>query len=102
VVIGSAIVSALEELNLRFPRVDKDSLEEFAKVRKALESEGQSAAKKPDGVAQVQVRRGGVEAGFHAQGASGFERVFEALAQVTGADDLRRAFLEQVHLFVYG
>ena len=47
VVIGSAIVSALEELNLRFPRVDKDSLEEFAKVRKALESEGQSAAKKP-------------------------------------------------------
>ena len=47
VVIGSAIVSALEELNLRFPRVDKGSLEEFAKVRKALESEGQSPAKKP-------------------------------------------------------
>jgi hypothetical protein len=47
VVIGSAIVSALEELNLRFPRVDKDSLEEFAKVRKALESEGKSATKKP-------------------------------------------------------
>src|SRR3984885_5729911 len=47
VVIGSAIVSALEDLNLRFPRVDKDSLEEFAKVRKALESEGQSGAKKP-------------------------------------------------------
>ena len=47
VVIGSAIVSALEDLNLRFPRVDKDSLEEFAKVRKALESEGQARAKKP-------------------------------------------------------
>jgi PPK2 family polyphosphate:nucleotide phosphotransferase len=47
VVIGSAIVSALEELNLRFPRVDKGSLAEFAKVREALESEGQSATKKP-------------------------------------------------------
>src|SRR6202045_4733960 len=34
VVIGSVIVSALEELNLRFPRVDKDSKEEFATVRK--------------------------------------------------------------------
>ena len=40
VVIGSVIVSALEELNLRFPRVDKASLDEFAEVRKALESEG--------------------------------------------------------------
>ena len=40
VVIGSVIVSALEELNLRFPRVDKGSLDEFAEVRKALESEG--------------------------------------------------------------
>jgi PPK2 family polyphosphate:nucleotide phosphotransferase len=47
VVIGSAIVSALEELNLRFPRVDKDSLAEFAKVRQALESESKSAIKKP-------------------------------------------------------
>jgi hypothetical protein len=47
VVIGSVIVSALEQLNLRFPRVDKGSLAEFAKVRKALENEGQSATKKP-------------------------------------------------------
>src|ERR1700761_7346421 len=39
VVIGSAIVSALDGLNLRFPRVDKASKVEFAKVRKALESE---------------------------------------------------------------
>jgi PPK2 family polyphosphate:nucleotide phosphotransferase len=46
VVIGSAIVSALEQLNLRFPRVDKASQEEFAKVRKALESEGKSPAKR--------------------------------------------------------
>jgi PPK2 family polyphosphate:nucleotide phosphotransferase len=44
VVIGSAIVSVLEELNLRFPRVDNASKEEFAKVRKALESEGKSRA----------------------------------------------------------
>jgi PPK2 family polyphosphate:nucleotide phosphotransferase len=44
VVIGSAIVSALEELNLRFPRVDQASKAEFAKVRKALESEGKSRA----------------------------------------------------------
>ena len=43
VVIGSAIIIALEELNLRFPRVDKASKEEFAKVRKALESEGKSS-----------------------------------------------------------
>jgi PPK2 family polyphosphate:nucleotide phosphotransferase len=48
VVIGSAIVSALEALNLHFPRADKASLEEFDAVRKALENEGKSkkAAKK--------------------------------------------------------
>src|SRR5581483_8602464 len=40
VVIGSVVVSTLESVNLRFPRVDKASLEEFATVRKALESEG--------------------------------------------------------------
>ena len=50
VVIGSVIVSTLDQLNLRFPRVDKASLEEFAKVREALESEaagksGKSARK---------------------------------------------------------
>jgi PPK2 family polyphosphate:nucleotide phosphotransferase len=45
VAIGSAIVSALEELNLRFPRVDEASKEEFAKVRRALESEGKGPAK---------------------------------------------------------
>src|ERR1700760_80000 len=44
VVIGSVVVSALESLNLRFPRVDKASLEEFAKVRKALENEGKGKA----------------------------------------------------------
>src|ERR1700688_1856350 len=40
VVIGSAIVSALETLNLHFPRADKASLREFKAVRKALENEG--------------------------------------------------------------
>src|ERR1700744_2942142 len=43
VVIGSAIVSALEGLNLKFPRVDKGSQQEFAEGRKALESEGKNA-----------------------------------------------------------
>jgi PPK2 family polyphosphate:nucleotide phosphotransferase len=51
VVIGSAIVSALEELNLRFPRVDKASKEEFAKVRQALQDEArdeeEDEARKP-------------------------------------------------------
>jgi len=46
VVIGSAIVSALESLNLRFPRADKASLQEFERVRKALENEGKGAASK--------------------------------------------------------
>jgi PPK2 family polyphosphate:nucleotide phosphotransferase len=45
VVIGSAIVRALEELNLHFPRVDKASQEEFAQVRKALENESRKVAK---------------------------------------------------------
>jgi len=46
VVIGSAIVSALEALNLHFPRADKASLREFKQVRSALESEGKGRAKK--------------------------------------------------------
>jgi PPK2 family polyphosphate:nucleotide phosphotransferase len=45
VVIGSAIVAALEKLDLRFPRADKASLREFAEVRKALESEGKGGRK---------------------------------------------------------
>jgi PPK2 family polyphosphate:nucleotide phosphotransferase len=46
VVIGSAIVSTLETLNLRFPRADKASLKEFEQVRKALLAEGKGGAKK--------------------------------------------------------
>jgi PPK2 family polyphosphate:nucleotide phosphotransferase len=46
VVIGSAIVSALDGLNLKFPRVDKASLQEFKKVREALENEGKGRGKR--------------------------------------------------------
>lgn len=40
VVIGSAIVTALEKLDLKFPRADKASLQEFKQVRTALLAEG--------------------------------------------------------------
>ena len=46
VVVGSAIVKALDALDLKFPRADKASVKEFAKVRKALEAEGKRGAKK--------------------------------------------------------
>jgi PPK2 family polyphosphate:nucleotide phosphotransferase len=46
VVIGSAIVSTLETLNLRFPRADKASLQEFKRVREALLQEGKGRAVK--------------------------------------------------------
>jgi PPK2 family polyphosphate:nucleotide phosphotransferase len=45
VVIGSAIVSALEKLDLKFPKADKASLEEFKQVRKALLAEGKGGGK---------------------------------------------------------
>ena len=45
VVIGSVINAALEKLDLRFPRADKASLEEFKEVRKALEKEGTGGKK---------------------------------------------------------
>ena len=44
VVIGSTIVSALDKLDLRFPKVDAASLQEFKKVREALENEGKAGA----------------------------------------------------------
>jgi len=44
-VIGSTIVSALEALDLHFPRSDKASLQEFKAVRRALESEGKGKDK---------------------------------------------------------
>jgi PPK2 family polyphosphate:nucleotide phosphotransferase len=49
VVIGSAIVNALDGLDLKFPKVDTAMLEEFRVVRKALEDEDKKPAvvKKP-------------------------------------------------------
>jgi PPK2 family polyphosphate:nucleotide phosphotransferase len=46
VVIGSAIVSALEGLDLKFPKVDNASLQEFKLVRTALLEEGRKSAVK--------------------------------------------------------
>jgi PPK2 family polyphosphate:nucleotide phosphotransferase len=47
VVIGSTIVSTLEKLDLKFPKADKASLEEFKQVREALLAEGKNGGKKP-------------------------------------------------------
>jgi len=46
VVIGSAIVSALDALDLQFPTVDTAALAEFKQVRQALEHEGRKTAVK--------------------------------------------------------
>ena len=46
VVIGSASVSALDKLDLKFPKVDEASLQEFKQVRKALLAEGKGSAVK--------------------------------------------------------
>ena len=40
VVIGSAIVSALDGLDLKFPKVDAAALQQFKQVREALKREG--------------------------------------------------------------
>jgi PPK2 family polyphosphate:nucleotide phosphotransferase len=45
VVIGSVVVAALEQLDLRFPRADKASLAEFDEVRRALEKEGNARSR---------------------------------------------------------
>jgi PPK2 family polyphosphate:nucleotide phosphotransferase len=44
VVIGSTIVTALEKLDLKFPKVDSAERSEFKQVRKALEDEGKGSA----------------------------------------------------------
>jgi PPK2 family polyphosphate:nucleotide phosphotransferase len=46
VVIGSTIVAALDKLDLKFPKVDPASLQEFKQVREALLAEGKGGAKK--------------------------------------------------------
>jgi PPK2 family polyphosphate:nucleotide phosphotransferase len=53
VVIGSAIVSALDALDLQFPKVDAAALSEFKQVRQALEHEGRKAAVKKVGTKTV-------------------------------------------------
>ena len=45
VVIGSAIVAALDRLDLHFPEVDKADRSEFKQVREALLAEGKGAGK---------------------------------------------------------
>jgi len=45
VVISSAIVSAMEKLDLRYPEVDKSDADELKKVRAALEKEQQEDAR---------------------------------------------------------
>jgi PPK2 family polyphosphate:nucleotide phosphotransferase len=57
VVIGSAIVSALDGLDLKFPKVDTAMLEEFRVVRKALEDED----KKPAVVKKAVVKTAGAK-----------------------------------------
>jgi PPK2 family polyphosphate:nucleotide phosphotransferase len=54
VVIGSTIVSALDKLDLHYPRVNAATLQEFKKVREALENEGKggTVAKKAAGKAK--------------------------------------------------
>ncbi|MEA2884015.1 MAG: hypothetical protein QOH32_3271 [Bradyrhizobium sp.] len=48
VVISSTIVTALDRLDLHYPKVNAATLQEFRKVREALENEGKGAkAKKP-------------------------------------------------------
>jgi len=42
VVIGSVIVSALDGLDLKFPKVDAAALQEFKQVRKALEEKARA------------------------------------------------------------
>jgi PPK2 family polyphosphate:nucleotide phosphotransferase len=49
VVIGSAIVSAMEQLDLHFPTVDKAERSEFKQVREALLAEGKGRGKKKAG-----------------------------------------------------
>ena len=55
-----------------------------------------------DGVAEVEVGRGGVEAGFDAEGAALLGGVDQPLAEVFFADDLRHALAQVRELFVDG
>ncbi len=52
------------------------------------------------GVAQVQIGRGGIEAGLHAQGTAGLGGALQAFPQILLANDFGEAFAEILHLFV--
>jgi hypothetical protein len=47
-----------------------------------------------DGVAQVQIGRGGIEAGLHAQRPAGLGGLNQSFAQVFFANDLGQTFLQ--------
>src|SRR6201996_7508121 len=53
VVIGSAIVSALEALDLQYPKVDAAAITEFKQVRQALQHEGRQPAVKKVGASKA-------------------------------------------------
>jgi hypothetical protein len=53
VVIGSAIVGALDRLDLQFPKVDKAERSEFKQVRQALLDEGKGNAVKKAAAGKV-------------------------------------------------
>ena len=55
-----------------------------------------------DGVAEMEVGGGGVEAGFDAERDAGFEAGFKAQFQVFEGDDLGCALGEEGELFFYG
>jgi Polyphosphate kinase 2 (PPK2) len=57
VVIGSTIVSALDRLELHFPRVDKAERSEFKQVREALLAEGKKSAVKKKVVKKKKVAK---------------------------------------------
>ena len=56
VVIGSTIVTALEKLDLKFPKVDSAERSEFRQIRKALEDEGKATAVKKAVVGKAAAR----------------------------------------------
>jgi len=56
VVIGSTIVTALEKLDLKFPKVDSAERSEFKQIRKALEEEGKETAVKKAVVGKAAVQ----------------------------------------------
>ncbi len=55
-----------------------------------------------DGVAEVEIGRGGIKAGLDAQGLAALQGLFEALTQIALTDDFDRTFAEVGQLLVDG